>query len=244
MKRALAFSILALLAALVVSVAGWMLLVGRQASLANDQAPPAREASAIAADLPALRQKAEAGDASSQNAMGDVYAKGEAVGQSYRQACDWYRKAAEQGHADAQFNLASLYEVGQGTAKDEAQAAEWFRKAAAQGHSGAQYGLGSMYASGRGVKQDSAEAARWFLQSAQGGDSLAQFNVAQRFELGRGTATNLVEACKWYLLASRQGVADASDALKALKGRVPADQFAQAERLARDFKPVRTPAQP
>ena len=79
-----------------------------------------------------LRPLAEQGNATAQNNLGVMYAKGQGLPQNFAQAVVWYRKAADQGDAGAQFNLGGMYEDGQGVPKDYAQAHMWFSLAASR----------------------------------------------------------------------------------------------------------------
>jgi uncharacterized protein len=201
--------------------------------------------SVSAADVASIKARAESGEPAGQNALGDLYAKGEGLPQSFGEAFKWYRAGAEKGLAGAQYNLAMLYETGQGVHLDEAEAATWHRKAAAQGHAGAAYNLAAMYATGRGVPRDAAEAAKFYLQAAELGDSLAQYNLARRYEVGKGVSADLVEAYKWHRLAARQGIEDAAKAIDHLKGQLTRDQVTDAERRADAFvakNPATVPA--
>ena len=51
---------------------------------------------------------AEKGDAKAQFHLGECYYKGDGVGQDYKQAVYWWRKAADQGDEDAKNNLRRL----------------------------------------------------------------------------------------------------------------------------------------
>src|SRR4029079_2561248 len=82
---------------------------------------------------PALREKAEKGDADAQFTLGMMYYEGRSVPRDYVESARWFRKAAEQGHAIAQYALGAIYENGRGFPKDTAEAARWYRKAADQG---------------------------------------------------------------------------------------------------------------
>jgi TPR repeat protein len=113
------------------------------------------------ADIKALRQKAEAGDADAQYRVGFMYSQGNGVPQDYEQAVAWYRKAAEQGHAEAQGSLGSMYISGHGVPQDPALAVAWTRKAAEQGDGFEQFLLGGWYYVGVGVPQDYIEAHKW-----------------------------------------------------------------------------------
>ncbi|MDY3736694.1 MAG: tetratricopeptide repeat protein, partial [Sodaliphilus sp.] len=83
----------------------------------------------------------EQGYADAQNNLGNLYAEGKGVSQSYTEAVKWYRLAAEQGDADAQYYLGVCYATGDGVAKNRATAIRWYKKAAAQGNSTAQDNL-------------------------------------------------------------------------------------------------------
>ena len=56
------------------------------------------------------------------NVLGYMYDEGRGIGQDYKQALNWYRKAVEQGNADAQCNLGNCYYNGNGVTKDYSQA--------------------------------------------------------------------------------------------------------------------------
>jgi TPR repeat protein len=55
-----------------------------------------------------LRQKAEKGDASAQNQLGEKYKEGDGVLENHVEAEKWYRKSAEQGNKTAIENLKRL----------------------------------------------------------------------------------------------------------------------------------------
>ena len=56
---------------------------------------------------------------------------GSGVGQDYKAAVRWWRKAAKQGQAEAQTSLGMMYSNGQGILKDNIMAYVWFNIAAA-----------------------------------------------------------------------------------------------------------------
>jgi len=94
--------------------------------------------------------RAAAGDgyASAQLALGEMFAIGRGVAQSYEEAARLFKKASDQGHAQAQNNLGRLSRDGQGVAQSNAEAAKWYLKAATQGLASAQHSLGLMYSNG------------------------------------------------------------------------------------------------
>jgi TPR repeat protein len=158
------------------------------------------------------RPLAEQGNAGAQSNLGVMYAKGQGVPRDYAQATQWYRKAADQGDADAQFSLGSMYDRGRrgrGVPQDFAQAAQWYRKAAEQGVVGAQFNLGFMYANGRGVPQDYVLAHMWSNLAAGG------------FPATDTEKRNLA-------VANRDAVT----------ARMTPAQIAEAQRLAREWRPT------
>lgn len=66
------------------------------------------------AQIDALRERAEQGDAAAQYELGLGYKLGERVPQDAVEAARWYRLAAEQGYASAQYGLGSAYYSGDG----------------------------------------------------------------------------------------------------------------------------------
>jgi len=97
-------------------------------------------AAGFAADTPQAadwRKKAGAGDANSQELMGECYAddaSSDGIPLDYAEAVKWYRLAAEQGNADAQNNLGYMYYSGNGVPKNLVQAHVWLNIAGANGN--------------------------------------------------------------------------------------------------------------
>src|SRR5215467_4719189 len=73
--------------------------------VAQPTAPKANIPKRPPVDIAALRTKAEHGDAQAQAELGDAYANGEGVTNSYAEAAKWYRLAAAQTNAAGQFGL-------------------------------------------------------------------------------------------------------------------------------------------
>ena len=120
----------------------------------------------------------------------------------------------------------------------------WYRKAADQGRADAQFNLALMYANGQGVPQDHAEAMTWYRKAAEQGDAAAQLNLGVMYHVGQGVPQDYVQAHKWYnLAASRFPASDSEKAANAVKNRdavtakMTAAQIAEAQRLAREWKP-------
>ena len=87
-----------------------------------------------AQELADLHDRAFAGEAQAQYAIGLRYASGRGVPQDDAEAVAWYRLAAEQGLARAQNNLGWMYASGRGVPQDDVTAHMWLNVAAATGH--------------------------------------------------------------------------------------------------------------
>ena len=201
--------------------------------------------------LRGFRIHAERGDAEAQFILGIMYDDGEGVPPDYAEAVLWYRRAAEKGLVVAQFMLGLMYAEGEDVPQDYAEAARWYRRAAEQGDADAQFKLGVMYAGGYGVPQDYAEAVRWYRRAAEQDNADAQFKLGVGYDNGYGVPQDLVQAHKWYnLAASRASGVDQDLREKAVRSRdriaarlTPA-QLAEAQRLAREWQPRTSTAEP
>ena len=188
------------------------------------QVPPADSS------IDSLRQKAKAGDAKSQLALGEAFNSGHGVTEDPVEAAKWYRKAADQGDAKAQYNLGLCYQDGYGVEKNAVEAAKWYRKAAEQGDAPAQTNLGKCYRYGYGVEKDAVEAVKWSRKAAEQGDMLAQYNLGVDYDKGYGVTQDYAQALSWYRKAADQGVAEAQNNLGLMyeKGRGVTQDYAQA----------------
>jgi Sel1 repeat len=129
------------------------------------------------------RMLAEKGDASSQAAMGSMYAYGRGVPLDYQEAVNWYHKAAAQGNPEGLDGLGVLYYHGWGVKQDYPRAFELFQSAAQKGYAHAEYNVGMMYEYGEGVPRNPGRAEQWYEKAANDGDIKAQ-NA-----LGKGLAS-------------------------------------------------------
>jgi uncharacterized protein len=157
----------------------------------------------------------------------------------YATAVKLLRPLVDQGNADAQDILAIMYYVGQGVPQSRAEAIRLYRLAAEQGNAHAQDALGFAYQNGVGVQRDVGEAAKWFRKSADQDNIDAQFNIGEMYELGNGVPQDYVLAYMWFTLVASHGTRP-----YAMRGRdrvaqqMTPDQIAQAEKLAREWKPT------
>jgi len=160
--------------------------------------------------------------------------------------------AAADGRPSAQLDLAGNYRTGLILQKDAVKAAQLYRLAAEQGLPVAEKVLGDLYAGGIGVKPDLASACRWWGRAAlQGESGEAQRNFGNCYLSGTGVPRSEMQALAWLLIAKRnenqdtdglpswvfQREADADRLAAVLIQRLAADQVAQAQALARSWRP-------
>jgi hypothetical protein len=182
-------------------------------------------------------KSAEQGNAEAQYNLGYCYTGGNGVTKDAVEAFKWNRKAAEQGNVIAQYLLGLFYQAGTGTPRNYEEAAKWHQKAADQGLADAQLELGRFYSSGRGVPQNYQKAAEMFRMAAEQGNADAQGVLGYCYWTGKGLPKDFTEAYKWFNLASAQGNEKANKGLSAIEVEMTPGQIAEAQRLAREFKP-------
>jgi len=158
---------------------------------------------------------------------------------AYVTALRIFRQSADQGDANAQLYLGFMYGKGEAVTQDYKEAVKWYRKAADQGVDRAQYNLGVMYDNGQGVTQDYAAAVRWYRMAADQGYAGAQHSLGFMYNKGWGVTQDYVQAHMWYNLAATQGEKRARKFRDLLAEKMTPDQIAEAQRLAREWKPKR-----
>jgi hypothetical protein len=147
------------------------------------------------------------------------------------------RKLAQGGDATAQNELGLLYYEGKGVPQNHRKAKEWFDKAVEQGHTGAQVNLGTLYLRGEGAPQSSQMALFWFSRAAAQEDTLAFAKLGLMYAQGRGVLQDFIQAHMWYNLSASHGEARSADARDALAKQMTPSQIAEAQRLAREWRP-------
>lgn len=120
---------------------------------------------------------------------------------------------------------------------DYATALKLLRPLVESGGAEAQYRLGLMYANGMGVPTDQAEAARLYRLAADQGVEKAQFSLGELYRDGDGVAQDLVQAYMWFSVAAAAGDQAAFDHRGFLAAELSPDQIAEAEKLAKAWKP-------
>lgn len=117
---------------------------------------------------------AEAGQASAQAALGQMYLDGNGVPQDPAQAAAWLEKAAGAGNARASAQIGALYATGTGVVQDEVKASYWLLKAANQNVRQSQRLMSQRFYHGLGVPQDIVQSFLYAALSARQGDPEGQ----------------------------------------------------------------------
>jgi S1-C subfamily serine protease len=219
------------------SVCAFFLMLGVAAAQQSTNDAPAATNKIAGNTFEEIKAKAEKGDVESQCWLGLDYLNGQGVPQDFTEAMKWLLKAAEKGNAPAQHNIGFMYANGYGVKKDLVEAFKWYEKAADQHFSGAEFEIGAAYYNGDGVPQDFVEAVKWFEKSSDQGFMLAENNLANCYYNGEGVPKDYVEAYKWYDLALAQGLGAAQTNLSLVAQWMTAEQIAEAQQLAREFRP-------
>jgi len=156
----------------------------------------------------------------------------------YAEALKLFRPLAEQGSAEAQLVLGNMHAYGVGVEQDDVEAVKWWRRAAEQGLPTAQDIIGYLYDFGlAGLPLDDAEAFKWYQRAAENGDASAQFNLGVMLSEGHGATRDATLAHMWLSLAAAQGDEYAAKRRKEVEAGLTATQLAEAQRLAREWKP-------
>jgi uncharacterized protein len=158
-------------------------------------------------------QRARAGDAEAEEALGWFYEQGKVVRADKAQAVLHYRKGAEAGRKHAQWRLGVLLDTGDGVAADHREAFAWLEKSAAQNYGPALASLGLMHATGRGTAQDFRKSRDYYLRGARAGEPHGYYGIGVLHILGQGVAADPIEAFAWFTIAHFQGDPQAKAAM-------------------------------
>jgi len=122
-------------------------------------------------------------------------------------------------------------------AKRDAEKFDRVRQAAEQGNQFGQFTLGCLYEEGRGVPQNDAQAMKWYRLAAEQGNQFGQCSLGEMYYEGRGVPEDFVLGHMWANLAASQGAEDAVKLRDKIATKMTPDQIAEAQRLAREWKP-------
>jgi len=84
---------------------------------------------------------------------------------------------------------------------------------------------------------DYGTALKEFRPLAEQGFASAQYNLAIMYGKGQGVPEDYVLADMWLNLAAAQGIEDSAKGLEILEKKMTPAQLAEAQRLAREWKP-------
>ena len=153
-------------------------LASTQAPKSENATPPSTGVETATFDQ--LRQMAEKGDASAENALGLRYARGEGVKLDESEAVRWFTKAAEQGNVLSQSKLGSIYFSGRGVPQDSNRAYFWMVVARLSGDhtSKALAPLVRARLSRQQISSIELEADRWLQQRRTGKPPAGQLKAS------------------------------------------------------------------
>ena len=132
---------------------------------------------------------------------------------NYGLAREQWAKAVEEGETSALNNLGYLLYFGLGGPPDVGRALVLWKRAATLGHSEAQWHLGHAYETGTGVQQSITEAYAWYR--------CAIVSASAAPEIDKETEAQISQ--------------DAAKSLGKLLERLPAEHFAAAEQMAKQY---------
>ena len=112
-----------------------------------------------------------------------------------------------------------------------------WRPLAEQGDANVQVLLGILYEKGQYGLQDSVQAVLWFEKAAAQGNANAQVRLGALYEPGKGVPQDIVQAYKWYTLGEANGDKKVAELRDALTNQMTPAQIAEAQLLAREWKP-------
>ena len=157
-----------------------------------------------------------------------------------RLAKRWFALAAAGNHTDAQFALGYLDEV----AGDNKSAFNWYSISMAGGSFPAIFNLARCYEYGIGVAQSSELARKHYRLAAMSGHPESQYSIGLLVYNAANSELDLGEACMWWSLARKNGVPEATEALRKLEGSrlLSHEGIITAKNAAAKFTPKAPPA--
>jgi len=120
---------------------------------------------------------------------------------------------------------------------------------AQQGEAEAQFLLGNLYFDGTTVDRDLVEAVGWFQRAAAQGYEPSFLPLARAYFFGQGVPQDFTSAHLWFNIAAARVPNEADRTLASerradLEATMSPEQLAEAQRLARDWRPISEQGQP
>ena len=125
------------------------------------------------------------------NTIGNMYAQGRGVPQSYEKAFEYFLKAAVKGDMDAQHNAEVMYQKWKGVSKSYKRTFKWHKEATEEGN--IQYRLVIMYEEkDRGIPTGPEKVLELLRKAALEGDIDAQFRLFEASIRGDEKSKNIL----------------------------------------------------
>jgi tetratricopeptide (TPR) repeat protein len=125
-----------------------------------------------------------------------------------------------------------------GREEDYVTALKLLRPLAEEGNASAEQLVGTVYFH----QNNMVEAVKWYRKAGDQGYGQAQRNLGYHYQKGIGVLRDVVTADMWLNLAAAAGESDAADERDELEKRMSPAQIAEAEKLAREWKPITQPS--
>jgi TPR repeat protein len=132
----------------------------------------------------------------------------------------------------------AIHALGNGRKEDYVRAVQLLRPLADQGDAQAEYVLGRSYY--LSAPESAVEAVKWYKKAAEQGYAMAQYMLGNAYQEGVGVLRDVVAAHMWLNLAAA-GNQSAAEVRDELEKRMTPAQIAEAEKLAREWKPTMQP---
>lgn len=158
----------------------------------------------LPAEIQTLVDKANAGDSSSMNELGDIYREGRNIAKDDQKAFEWYKKSADANNPYGIVWTAYNLEKGIGVSKNLTESTKLYEKCATVESDNKLYcqeNYGIALYEGNGTAQNIPLAINVLIAPAQAGKLRSQTNLAYAYV----DIYDVTNATKWMLAAAEQG---------------------------------------
>lgn len=194
----------------------------------------------------AYLKQAKGGDKDAAYILGKRYLLGiEDEKQDINKGLQWLIKAADMRNPLACHLLGITYRDGLGSiTKDLRRSFDYFLRGAKLGFSGSQNNVGWAYYKGNGTEMNLYDAVYWITKAAEQGEPFGYGSLAELRFREKIFASDDIETLKFYILAINSlpkgnSLNDDIRDMNALKKRMTSTQIATAERLAKEWQPIK-----
>ena len=158
----------------------------------------------LPAEIQALLDKANTGDASAMGELGDIYREGRNIAKDDKKAFEWYKKSADANNPYGIVWTAYNLEKGIGTTQNLSESTRLYEKCASiesENKLYCQENYGMALYEARGITQNIALAIDVLQAPAQSGKVRSQTTLANSYS----SINDQANATKWFLAAAQQG---------------------------------------